>query len=190
MSHRFFPIDPSWPVDINRLNHCWRRYNLDLGHYHFVVDIWIISVKRVIFLLCVYLCQLQSCADEQLNTLVREGLVTDYPPLVDPEPGAMTAQYVSDWNYKCEAVLISRNTLSWFDLLVKRLFQEGMIIDWWSLIICTMLACISLFQVLNFAIKRGPYLSTPQEEIDHLCTWLQSAVTKRTSLTESSAQTL
>jgi len=33
--------------------------------------------------------------DEQLNTLVREGLVTDYPPLVDPEPGAMTAQYVS-----------------------------------------------------------------------------------------------
>jgi hypothetical protein len=33
-------------------------------------------------------------ADYQLNTLVREGLVTDYPPLVDPEPGAMTAQYV------------------------------------------------------------------------------------------------
>lgn len=32
----------------------------------------------------------------QLNTLVREGIVTDYPPLVDPAPGAMTAQYVSD----------------------------------------------------------------------------------------------
>ncbi|EIW71553.1 hypothetical protein TREMEDRAFT_42920 [Tremella mesenterica DSM 1558] len=28
-----------------------------------------------------------------LNTLVREGLVADYPPLVDPVPGAMTAQY-------------------------------------------------------------------------------------------------
>ncbi|RSH93273.1 Methionine aminopeptidase 2 [Saitozyma podzolica] len=28
-----------------------------------------------------------------LNTLVRERLVTDYPPLVDPQPGAMTAQF-------------------------------------------------------------------------------------------------
>ncbi|ORX37760.1 peptidase M24, structural domain-containing protein [Kockovaella imperatae] len=28
-----------------------------------------------------------------LNTLVKENLVTDYPPLVDPQPGAMTAQY-------------------------------------------------------------------------------------------------
>lgn len=32
----------------------------------------------------------------QLNTLVKEGLVMDYPPLVDPAPGAMTAQYVSE----------------------------------------------------------------------------------------------
>ena len=30
-----------------------------------------------------------------LNTLVREQLVMDYPPLVDPQPGAMTAQFVS-----------------------------------------------------------------------------------------------
>ena len=29
----------------------------------------------------------------QLNTLVKEDLVMAYPPLVDPEPGAMTAQY-------------------------------------------------------------------------------------------------
>ncbi|KAI5452230.1 Methionine aminopeptidase 2 [Naganishia albida] len=28
-----------------------------------------------------------------LNTLVKEGLVDDHPPLVDPEPGCMTAQY-------------------------------------------------------------------------------------------------
>lgn len=28
-----------------------------------------------------------------LNTLVKEGLVMDYPPLVDPEPGCMTAQF-------------------------------------------------------------------------------------------------
>ncbi|KAL7425130.1 Methionine aminopeptidase 2 [Cryptotrichosporon argae] len=28
-----------------------------------------------------------------LNTLVREGIVMDYPPLVDPQPGAQTAQF-------------------------------------------------------------------------------------------------
>lgn len=28
-----------------------------------------------------------------LNTLVKERLVTDYPPLIDPQPGAMTAQF-------------------------------------------------------------------------------------------------
>ncbi|KAL1406430.1 Methionine aminopeptidase 2 [Vanrija albida] len=28
-----------------------------------------------------------------LNELVRQGVVSDYPPLVDPEPGAMTAQF-------------------------------------------------------------------------------------------------
>lgn len=28
-----------------------------------------------------------------LNTLVKQGLVADYPPLVDPQPGAMTAQF-------------------------------------------------------------------------------------------------
>ncbi|KAK8849644.1 methionine aminopeptidase, type II [Kwoniella newhampshirensis] len=28
-----------------------------------------------------------------LNTLVKEGFVMDYPPLVDPQPGAMTAQF-------------------------------------------------------------------------------------------------
>lgn len=28
-----------------------------------------------------------------LNTLVREGVVADYPPLVDPQPGAQTAQF-------------------------------------------------------------------------------------------------
>ncbi|ODN72915.1 methionine aminopeptidase, type II [Cryptococcus amylolentus CBS 6039] len=28
-----------------------------------------------------------------LNTLVREDFISDYPPLVDPEPGAMTAQF-------------------------------------------------------------------------------------------------
>ena len=43
---------------------------------------------------CVLHHQAGRGADDQLNTLVREGLVTDYPPLVDPEPGAMTAQYV------------------------------------------------------------------------------------------------
>lgn len=30
----------------------------------------------------------------QLNTLVREDFIADYPPLVDPQPGAMTAQFV------------------------------------------------------------------------------------------------
>jgi methionyl aminopeptidase len=38
---------------------------------------------------------LESWLTLQLNTLVRERLVTDYPPLVDPQPGAMTAQFVS-----------------------------------------------------------------------------------------------
>ncbi|WVQ79220.1 methionine aminopeptidase, type II [Cryptococcus sp. DSM 104549] len=28
-----------------------------------------------------------------LNTLVKEGFIADYPPLVDPQPGAMTAQF-------------------------------------------------------------------------------------------------
>ena len=30
----------------------------------------------------------------QLNTLVKEGYVMDYPPLVDPQEGARTAQFV------------------------------------------------------------------------------------------------
>ncbi|KIR41973.1 hypothetical protein I307_00357 [Cryptococcus deuterogattii 99/473] len=29
-----------------------------------------------------------------LNTLVREDFIADYPPLVDPQPGAMTAQFL------------------------------------------------------------------------------------------------
>jgi len=29
----------------------------------------------------------------QLNELVRQDIVTAYPPLVDPQPGAMTAQF-------------------------------------------------------------------------------------------------
>ena len=30
---------------------------------------------------------------------MKENLVTDYPPLVDPQPGAMTAQFVSHHSY-------------------------------------------------------------------------------------------
>lgn len=34
-----------------------------------------------------------------LNTLVKENIVVDYPPLVDPQPGAMTAQFVRVLTY-------------------------------------------------------------------------------------------
>ena len=45
------------------------------------------------YLLAVRLVTLVT--NNQLNTLVKERLVMDYPPLVDPQPGAMTAQFVS-----------------------------------------------------------------------------------------------